>query len=159
MTTELKVVFPEKQKAALIEEELPNPIPADHVMGKTLVSLISPGTELHWAYLGDSFPIYPGYAAIFKVQEVGSEVADIKPGDVVYCTGPHGIGGHRSHQCCPRIACIVVPEGLDPAVAVHARLMSVSMTTLTTTASRPPCPVLITGLGPIGHLAAQLWTS
>jgi threonine dehydrogenase-like Zn-dependent dehydrogenase len=52
-----------------------------------------------------------------------------------------------------------VPDGLPSVEAVFARMMAVSMSTLTTTHSRPPQTVLITGLGPVGHLAAQLFHS
>jgi threonine dehydrogenase-like Zn-dependent dehydrogenase len=50
-----------------------------------------------------------------------------------------------------------VPAGLAPEKAVFARMMGISMTTLTTTAARPPELVLVTGLGLVGHLAAKVF--
>ncbi len=153
---EYAVAFTAKERAELVE--LPDegkPLGAEEITGKTLASLISPGTELNSAYLGSNFPAYPGYAAVFAVDAVGEAVTDIDPGDICFCTGPHGMGGHRSRQRCPRTAAIPVPQGLAPEDAAHARLMGVTMSTLTTTAARPPEKVLITGLGPIGHLGAQ----
>src|SRR5207237_1254329 len=42
---------------------------------------------------------------------------------------------------------------------VFARLMGVSMSTLTTTTARPPERVLVTGLGLVGHLAAKIFAA
>ena len=50
-----------------------------------------------------------------------------------------------------------LPEGLSPETAVFARMMGISMTTLTTTTARPPAKVLVTGLGLVGHLAAKIF--
>jgi len=155
------VTFTQREKAELLDHDDATraPLGPDEVAGPTLVSLISPGTELNGQYLGDRFPAEPGYASVFRVDQLGDEVTDLEPGDVVFCTGPGGIGGHRSRQRCPRQAAIPVPEGLDPAVAAHARLINVTMSTLTSTAARPPARVLITGLGPVGHLGAQLFAA
>jgi threonine dehydrogenase-like Zn-dependent dehydrogenase len=158
--TELKVLFTAKEKAEFREEPGdPKPLEAGEVAGRTLASLISPGTELNSAYLGEKFPAQPGYAAVFEVDEAGAGVKDLPLGARVLCTGPNGIGGHKSRQRCPREAAVLLPQGLAPEVAVHARLMQVSMSTLTTTAARPPEKVLILGLGPVGHLAAQIFQS
>lgn len=160
MSKDYVVTITAREKAELLE--LPadeKPLAGDELTGRTIVSMISPGTELGMAYLGDKFPGVVGYAAVFRVDKTGADVKDIKPGDVVFCTGPNGVGGHRSVQRVPRIACIPVPDGLAPETAVHARMMCVSMSTLTTTAARPPDKVLVTGLGPVGHLAAQIFQS
>ena len=37
--------------------------------------------------------------------------------------------------------------------------MGVTMTTLQTTLARPPAQVLVTGLGPVGHLCAQVFAA
>jgi threonine dehydrogenase-like Zn-dependent dehydrogenase len=69
------------------------------------------------------------------------------------------MGPHRSYQRMAQEQVVRVPEGLDPAAAVFARLMSVSMSTLATTAARPPGKVLVTGLGLVGHLASQIFAA
>jgi threonine dehydrogenase-like Zn-dependent dehydrogenase len=130
------------------------PLGAREVAGRTLATLISPGTELAGCYQGGSFPSVPGYAAVFEVEEVGAEIEDIKPGDRVFCMGPH-----RSYQRCQRDALLPVPDALSPEVAVFCRMMGISMTTLSTTAARPPEKVLVTGLGLVGHLAAKIFAS
>jgi len=127
------------------------PLAPDELVGRSIVTLISAGTELASAYQATSgFPRGVGYAAVFEVEEVGGEVEDVKEGDVVF-----GMGGHRSYQRTRRSDVLILPAGLKLEKAVFARMMSVSMTTLTTTTARPPEKVLITGLGLVGNLAAQ----
>jgi len=130
------------------------PCEPDQIMGQTLASLISAGTELNWGFLGERFPSYPGYAAVFRVTQVGDEVTRFRVGDVAYASGKH-----RSHQRTAERNALPVPEGLTPATAVFARLMGVSMTTLITTRARPGDVVLISGLGLVGNLAAQCFTA
>lgn len=121
------------------------------IRGRTLYSLVSQGTELGWAN-GDSFPIRPGYAAVFKVQEVAPNVTDVKQGDLRFA-----MGGHRSTQTHPTWQTLPVPKGLAPETAVVARLLGVTISTLMTTRARPGDLVVITGAGPVGFLAAQLF--
>ena len=122
---------------------------AGEIAGSTLSSLISPGTEINSAYLARSFPRYSGYAAVFTVESIGAGVEGWRRGDRAFC-----MGGHRSWQCVPAAEVVPLPDGLEPAVAVLARLMSVSHTTLITTRARPGEGVALTGLGPVGYLAA-----
>jgi threonine dehydrogenase-like Zn-dependent dehydrogenase len=127
------------------------PLDSDELAGRTIATLISAGTELASAYQATSgFPRGVGYAAVFEVEAVGSEVNDIQPGNYVFC-----MGGHRSYQRTKRNGVLPLPHGLAPETAVFARLMGVSMSTLTTTTARPPEKVLVTGLGIVGNLAAQ----
>jgi len=149
-----------REQVALLDEPMSDaPLGDGEVAGRALYSLISPGTEINSAYLGDAFPKTVGYAGVFRVEQVGGSVEDLQVGDMCFCSGPQGVGGHQSHYRMPREAAIKLPDGLKPQVAVHARLMGVSMATLTTTRARPPERVLITGLGPVGHLAAQLFAA
>jgi threonine dehydrogenase-like Zn-dependent dehydrogenase len=145
------VAFTAREKADLVELPPPaEPLGPHHVEGRTLATLTSPGTELNGAYLGKNFPVYPGYAAVMEVTQAGAEVKDLHAGDRVFVAG-----GHHSIQRHPAAAAVPLPAGLSAERAVFARLMGVSMSTLTTTAVRPPGRVLVTGLGPVGHLAAQ----
>jgi threonine dehydrogenase-like Zn-dependent dehydrogenase len=153
------VVFTAKETAELVERPAdPKPLDPVEIAGRTLASLVSPGTELNGQYLGQKFPAEPGYAAVFEIDGVGAGVTAFKPGDRVLTTGPT-MGRHASRQRCPQEAAVLLPANLSPEVAVHARLMNVSMTTLTTTVARPPEKVLIMGLGPVGHLASQNFRS
>ncbi|MBN2712239.1 MAG: zinc-binding alcohol dehydrogenase [Planctomycetes bacterium] len=145
-------------KISLIEADMPDaPLGAEEVEGHTLYSLVSPGTELavfqglaNWA----QFPCGTGYASVFKIDSVGSEVEGMKVGDLVFCKNQH-----KSWQRCKAADAVKVPEGLAPEVAVFCRMMGVSMSTLVTTRARPPYTVIVTGLGLVGNLAAQMFNA
>jgi threonine dehydrogenase-like Zn-dependent dehydrogenase len=128
------------------------PLGPHEVFGSTLATLISAGTELSGGYLGDSFPVYPGYASVFRVERIGSEVSEVEVGDICFTMGPH-----RSYQRADEGSLCKLPSGLSPHKAVFARMMCVSMSTLTTTTARPPQKVLVMGLGAVGHLAARMF--
>jgi threonine dehydrogenase-like Zn-dependent dehydrogenase len=123
----------------------------DELVGKTVYSLISPGTELA-IYRGSSFPAYPGYAAVCKVEHVGTAVSDLSPGDYFFC-----MGHHQSHQRVSRTDAIPIPKTVPLKQAALSRLMCISMTTLFTTRTHPPDSVFIMGLGPVGFLAGLLY--
>lgn len=144
---------PEQAKLLPIERD-DRPLGPREVAGRTLATLISAGTELAGAYRGSQFPRVPGYAAVFEVEAAGSDVEGLRVGERAFCMGPH-----RSYQRAEADRVLRVPDGLAPEAATFARMMSVSMSTLTTTAARPPAKVLVTGLGLVGHLAAQIFTS
>jgi len=149
------IVVTAREQAELVRVERDaKPLEPGEIAGRTLATLISPGTEVASCYQADSFPRTPGYAAVFEVEEVGSEVEGVRVGDHVFCQGPH-----RSFQRAKREEALVVPEGLAPEVAVLARMMGVGMSTLTTTTARPPARVLVSGLGLVGNLAAQIFAS
>src|SRR5688500_17254442 len=139
------VVFTSHQCAEFIDVES-RPSSATTVQGRTIATLVSAGTELA-VYTGTAFPVQPGYACVFEVDEVGTDVADVRVGDLAFC-----MGTHAQRQCIERADVLLLPDGMLPEHAVYARMMGVSMTTLVTTKARPPGPVLVTGLGLVGHL-------
>jgi len=141
-----------KEHAELVDVAAPGALGANEVRGKTVCTLISPGTELASNYTGASFPSFPGYAAVFAAEDIGAEVRGVSAGDLLFC-----MGGHRSFQQVEARAARRVPKELLPEKAVLARLMGVSMTTLMTTAARPGDRVMIAGAGPVGYLAAQMF--
>jgi len=143
-----EIVFTGKGKVELLDYQ-DEPLGAHDVRGCTLSTLISPGTELAWVN-GDDFPLRPGYAATFEVDEVGEAVTHIARGDRLLC-----MGAHRSTQQFDARYTLKIPDGLSAERAVLARLMGVSMTTLMTTRARPGDIVIIAGAGPVGFLAAH----
>ncbi len=147
------ITFTAREQAELLPlaDEPSEPAP-NEIAGRTLVTLASPGTELNGAYLGEKFPRYPGYAAIFVVERVGVDVTGVRVGELRFC-----MGHHRSYQRFPVTDTVAVPAGLSAERAVFTRLMGVSMATLSTTLARPPALVLVTGLGPVGNLGAQIF--
>ena len=143
-----EIVFTGRHRFELLDYE-DGPLGAAEVRGPTLATLISPGTELAWAG-GDNFPLRPGYAAVFEVAEAGADVTGISPGDRLLC-----MGHHRSSQQHHAQYTVRVPDGMDPSIAVVARLMGVSMTTLMTTHAKAGDLVIVCGAGPVGYLAAH----
>ena len=136
------VTFTAREQAELLPvlDETLDPAP-NEIAGRTLVTLASPCTELNGAYIGNQFPRYPGYAAIFEVERVGAEVTGVQVGELRFC-----MGRHRSYQRFPVTETVAVPTGLAPESAVFTRLMGVTMATLTTTPARPPALVMVTVL-------------
>jgi threonine dehydrogenase-like Zn-dependent dehydrogenase len=149
--THAEIVFPAKSRFELRPVGLPDRLGPREVRGPTVCTLISPGTELAWAS-GEDFPIRPGYAAVFRADEIGSEVEGIQPETLLFCMGPH-----RSFQHVDARLTIRVPAGMEPEMAVLARLVGVPMTTLMTTTAKPGDRVIVAGAGPVGFLAAQLF--
>jgi len=141
-----------REQAELVDVAPPGALAGNEVRGRTVCTLISPGTELAWSYTGASFPTYPGYSAAFVAEELGAEVKGVAKGDLCFCMGPH-----RSFQQLDATDAHPIPRGLPPETAVLARLMGVSMTTLMTTAARPGDRIMVTGAGPVGYLAAQMF--
>lgn len=158
-----KILFPAEKTAQLVEEPRDTaPLEADEVAGRTVITLVSAGTELN-VYLGNyhreghawaTFPCTPGYAAVFEIDAVGDAVTDVKPGDLAYC-----MGKHTSWQRVKRNAMLPLPEGMDPRRAVFTRMTNIGMSALTTTAARPPERVMVTGLGIVGLLAANIFNT
>lgn len=152
------VTFTALGKVELVEQAIESAaLSENEIAGRTIRSMISPGTELagfmgQWSWTG--FPARPGYSAIVEVTEVGAGIQDIQRGDLVFC-----MKGHQSQQRCARHEVIPLPKGLSPNIAPFARLMGVSMSTLTTTTARPPAKVIVTGLGIVGHLAAKVFAA
>jgi threonine dehydrogenase-like Zn-dependent dehydrogenase len=150
--SDCSIVFTARERAELVACDPPAELAADGVELRTVASLISAGTELNMQYTARAFPANPGYAAAGRVERVGAGVSDLSPGDYVLC-----MGHHQSRSQHPRAKVVKLPPDLDPKLAPFARLMGVSWATLSTTRARPPADVMITGLGPVGHLAAQMF--
>lgn len=129
------------------------------VRGKTLATLISPGTELASAFAPAeaslvSYPAAIGYASVFEIEEVGSKVTKHRVGARVFSTGPH-----QSQQRAHEDRVVELPAGLAPEVAVFARLIAVPVAALITTRARPGDRVGIVGLGLVGHLGAKAFSA
>ena len=150
------VAFTALRQAQLVDRPADaSPLQPDEVAGRTLVTLVSPGTEINWGFdQPHPAPVYPGYAAVLQIDALGEAIKDLQIGQHVFC-----MGNHAARQRPRHAGVVPLPPGLAPADAVHARLMGVSWTTLTTTRARPPARVLIMGLGIVGNLAAQIFAA
>lgn len=156
----LQVVFTERGRAELVEvspscsSSAAAARPGEReVAGRTLTSVVSTGTELGMQYLAESgFPHYPGYGAVFLVEEVGPAVRAVSVGDQAFC-----IGKPASHQRCDSGDLVRVPDAIPPESAVLTRMIAVGWANLVLTQVRPPAQVLITGLGAVGHYSAKVF--
>jgi len=140
-------------------------LPDDHVLIRTAVSLISPGTELalftgthvelpnpanRWAKL----PFFPGYASVGEVIAAGRSVCGITAGMRVLATGHHA-----TYDCIPYAEHHVVPLP-NEAIAKHvlfAKLAEIATASTVQARIAPGHLVVVFGLGLIGNLAAQLF--
>lgn len=89
------VQFIEKQLAALVKCAWDDsPLSAHDIIGRTVVSLVSSGSE-RGAYMdyfgGTTYPVESGYAAAMEVQEIGAAVTNVNVGDIVFAMVPHRV--------------------------------------------------------------------
>ena len=142
--------FTAKQMVELKFEEVSSLVLGpNEVSGKTLVSLVSPGTEINYHYYGEKFPSRSGYAVIFEIDKIGTEVTEFQKGDRVF-----SMGNHCSSQLSNTQSIMKVPDSISSERAVLTRLMMVSCTSLMKTQTRPGDHAWIGGYGPVGYLAA-----
>jgi|GEM_PF-1233515 len=148
------VRFVAKAKAELTEESFEEcELKPNQVFGRTLVSLISSGSERggYMDYFGGGvYPMETGYAVVMEVIKVGSLVTSVIPGDVVFSSAPHCLYNIVDDDNVVRVL-----PGMSPEEAVLCRFPAVSMTTLLQTHIKPVEPVVVTGLGIVGLMCAQ----
>lgn len=149
------VQFIEKQLAALVKCAWDDsPLSAHDIIGRTVVSLVSSGSE-RGAYMdyfgGTTYPVESGYAAAMEVQEIGAAVTNVNVGDIVFAMVPH-----RVYNRVKDDEIIHIPAGMLPEHAVIGRFPAVSMTSMIHTRIRPTEVVLVTGLGVVGLMCAQV---
>jgi len=155
----LSVLFtaPDRVETQLIDDDI-GQLRARDVLVKTHYSLISAATEL--ACLSGSqrwfpFPGTPGYAAVGEVLDVGGEISDVAPGDIV-----HYWGGHKQYALIdrtrPMAICLKTPAGLPLELAPFTRMAIIAMTALRVSNIELGDYVGVVGLGTVGNLAAQL---
>lgn len=130
-------------------------LPADSIAIKSHYTLISPGTEMACLRGVEAWappPFNPGYAGTGDIIAVGANVKDRQVGDMVVA-----YTSHASHVQTTRLH-LPLPPGLDPKLAVFARMAAVSMTSVRVACAELGDYVAVTGLGLVGNLAAQLFT-
>ncbi|MGK9230961.1 zinc-binding dehydrogenase [Inquilinus limosus] len=151
------------------------PLGPEEVRIRTLFSGVSAGTELsqyrgsnpfmakRWDEASRLFRAsdtpswdYPvrnlGYEEAGEIVEVGSDVADLRPGQRVY-----GTWGHRTHHVAPREAVIgrVLPEGADPRIGIFSHIGAVALNGVHDAEIRIGDVVVVFGLGVPGQIVAQ----
>ena len=159
--------FTGPRQVAVQSETLPAPA-FGQVLVKTIMSAISPGTELLvyrglaptdlardetiTALTGDfSFPLTYGYAAVGQVMELGPGVAPAWNDRLVFAFQPHA-----SHFLATPEELLRVPAGLNPEEAVFFPNMETAVTLLLDGQPRMGEQVAIFGQGIVGLLLTAL---
>jgi len=154
-----RVWVPEKGKVEFNEAEFTAKIESPNdVIFKNHFSQVSAGTELAClAGLEDWFPMpnTPGYTAVGEIVEKGSSVKH-NIGDVFLTFGPHAQYYKRDISDRWGGVCVPVPQGLKEDVASFAHLADIAITSVRKSDIQLGDWVAVTGMGPIGILAAQL---
>jgi threonine dehydrogenase-like Zn-dependent dehydrogenase len=160
-------------KVEVVPERLCRP-GRGQVLARSVVSGISHGTELAWyrglapalhigwdpdvrvyrdGMPGRGYPVAPGYELVAVVEETGAAVTRVRPGHLVYLDRPHAdlhlVGEDDA-------AAGLLAEGTDPERAVFFPLARVALGSVHDAAISIGESVLVTGLGTVGLLAAQL---
>jgi len=155
------IVFPELQRAALVEEEIAPPAAGELLIEATR-SLVSTGTEMicyhgscdpgtHWAGFAH-LPHRPGYSLVGRVAEVGEGLEGWQVGQRVICTA-----NHRSPVVVQpaQVWGRCVPDGLSDEQAVWAVLGVITQTGVRMAEHAMGDSAVVIGLGPLGQLVVQ----
>lgn len=156
------LVFVDKGRVEVQAFRVDEEIPADHVLVRNRVSLISPGTELAFlmrqhigfdvpSFTYAKYPWRPGYSAVGEVVKVGSAVTQFRPGDRV-----HNSGYHQAYMAIPADRCIKIPDSLSDERATFLQLVRIAMTAVRRAPIGLGENVVVIGMGLIGNLCAQL---
>jgi predicted dehydrogenase len=105
-----------------------------------------------------STPLPLGYSCAGIVKEVGSEIADLKPGDRVACAGL-GYANHAEAVFVPRNLTVPIPDGVDFDDASSVTIGAIAMQGIRQAKLEVGESVVVLGLGLIGQLAAQICTA
>ena len=154
-----KVYVTEPMKVGMITDDFNERIIDSHdVIIKNKYSHISAGTELACLTGKESFfkiPDTPGYTAVGEVIEKG-EAVNFNMGDLVFSMGPHAEYFKVNTADRWHGVCVKLPQGIKPDEAAFAHMAAIAMTSIRVSDVELGDNVLVTGLGAIGNLAAQL---
>jgi 2-desacetyl-2-hydroxyethyl bacteriochlorophyllide A dehydrogenase len=155
-----KLLVPEPMKVVLVEENFDNGnLKTNEIIISTQYSHLSAGTELAClAGIEDWFkiPNTPGYTAIGIVEAKGEGITHVDVGDWVYTYGTHSQKFRMEYGDRWHGVCVKLPEGIDPEKAAFTHMATIALTSIRNSRIELGDNVLVTGLGAIGNLAAQL---
>ena len=158
-----RIIFPEINRAELIEEELPEELKPAQVLVKTAYNTISPGTEranitgnpnvAGAAEPSVKFPRACGYSSSGVVVKVGEAVTRAKPGDRVI---PYW-SAHADYNLMPEKQVVKIIDerlGLREASALFISTFPLAALRKTRLELGEAC--LVMGLGLLGQFAVRL---
>ena len=138
------------------------------IMTESIVTTISPGTEIrmlagHYGAAG-KFPYVPGYNAISRIVEVGSEAKEWRVGDLVSTINPRAFAGttclYGAHSKIQVHALdidqrpIPLPEIADPTDYALVEIGAISLRGVLAAVPQPGESAVVIGQGLIGLLSA-----
>lgn len=165
------IVYPEKEKVDLWEEEIAPPEEGE-ILCQAEKSLISIGTELHalrgvadpgtnW-YDWLKFPFRPGYSMVGRVIGVGKGVTHIKEGDRVASYGYHQqyykiklFDVTRRHDIPEGFEVYVLPDGISSEDGTWRSLAVTTQNALRRGSFQFGESAVVVGLGILGQLVTQ----
>lgn len=154
MVKDYRVVFTERERAELVEKEFDDVPAADEIVGKNILSLISTGSErggYTQQFPWESYPMQTGSSSVAVIVCAGEGVTNLKEGDLVYHNG------HHTLYCKMKAEDVIpLPEGVKPEHALFGRYAAVSMTSIFHATAKPVESVVVTGLGMVGLMCAQM---
>lgn len=103
-------------------------------------------------------PMRLGYEMVSRVVEVGSEVSEVKVGDLVHTATNHqpSTTVNMDRDAAAEIPMLVLPPGVTPQQAVFSALVGVALAGVHDAQIKVGDHVAIFGLGAIGLIAVQL---
>jgi threonine dehydrogenase-like Zn-dependent dehydrogenase len=141
-----------------VEEINADALGETEILAETIVSAISPGTELA-AYSGApalrsgvTYPRLLGYCNVARVIKCGAAVLDIKPGSRIL-----SFTSHRSHfRIEMNHVLMVVPDDVSSDDAVCAYLFHLGYSSILRTDVRAGSEVVVIGMGVLGLTTVAL---
>ena len=162
------VVFPAADQIEIREVGLQD-IQKDQLRTETLYSFVSPGTELrclagHYG-AAKNFPLVPGYSAVSRVVEIGSEISGFQVGDLLSIRGGCSFtdvashwggeaGGHVLYQTSPVVK-LPSDAAKNPLPYAVTEVAAISYRGVLSTAPQPGEHAVVIGQGMIGSFAAE----
>jgi NADPH:quinone reductase-like Zn-dependent oxidoreductase len=154
MRKDFQVMFVQKEQAALVERDFDPALAPGQILGQNLLSLISTGSErggFTQQFRPEQYPMPTGSSSIARVIGVGEGVTRYREGDLFY----HG-DNHTLLVKADEGETVPVPPSLEPEKALFARYAAVSMTSIYRMGAKPVDKIIVTGLGLVGLMCAQV---
>jgi predicted dehydrogenase/NADPH:quinone reductase-like Zn-dependent oxidoreductase len=110
-----------------------------------------------WKVVSDrlSSPMLTGYSTAGTVVEVGSDVDDLRPGQLVACAGA-GYANHADLVVVPRNLCAAAPAQVSPRDAAFATVGAIALQGVHQAGVAPGSRIVVIGLGLVGQITLQL---
>jgi threonine dehydrogenase-like Zn-dependent dehydrogenase len=152
----MRRIVAHNKKVEIINDEIPSlDGKPSYILVKTKYSVISPGTELTILSNSENKQVHLGYSAMGEVVECGSEITDVKTGDLVACYGAPYVH-HDEYLLVPKTLYAKIPESVDPKEAALGGLGAIAIHALRIANLQFGETAVIVGLGVLGQLIAKI---